>query len=123
MKITEIAFIGYPVTDIERARHFYEKVLGLEVGEIAHEVEGMPGKYWIEYEIGSVTFAISNTWDPSGESGPSVAFEVDDFDGMVTKLKEAGVTFVAERIESPVCQFALILDPDGNGITIHKRNA
>ena len=121
MKIKEIAFTGYPVSDIKRARDFYEGVLGLSVGEFDHEIESMPGKYWIEYEIGGSTFAISNTWDPSGQSGPSIAFEVDDFEAAVAHLKKAGVNFVAERVDSPVCCFALITDPDGNSITVHKR--
>lgn len=121
MKITEIAFTGYPVSDIKKSREFYEDVLGLSVGEFDHEIEGMPGKYWVEYEIGEATFAISNTWEPSGQSGPAIAFEVDDFESFVTRLKKAGVHFVADRIDSPVCCFALITDPDGNSITIHKR--
>lgn len=123
MKITEIAFVAYPVSDIARARAFYEGLLGLEVGEFDHEMSGMPGKYWIEYDIGGSAFAISNAWEPSGASGPSVAFEVDDFEQSVEKLKSAGVNFIAERIDSPVCCFALVTDPDGNALTIHKRNS
>ncbi|MBX3303348.1 MAG: VOC family protein [Nitrospira sp.] len=121
MNITEAAFIGYPVSDIKRARNFYENLLGLTPGEFDHEIEGMPGKYWIEYDIGNVTLAISNTWEPSGQGGPSVALEVENFEDAVSKLKAADVTILADRIESPVCCFALITDPDGNGITIHKR--
>lgn len=30
IKVTEIAFTGYPVTDIPRARAFYEGVLNLK---------------------------------------------------------------------------------------------
>lgn len=123
MNITEIAFIGYPVSNIDRARHFYEEVLGLTLGELHHEIEGSPGKHWIEYEVGGTTFAISNAWEPSAQSGPSVAFEVEDLEQSVSQLKAAGVNVVAERIESPVCCFALITDPDGNSITIHKRRA
>jgi predicted enzyme related to lactoylglutathione lyase len=122
-KITEVAFIAYPVSDINRAREFYENLLGLQPGEVNHELEGMPGKYWIEYEVGDVTFAISNAWEPSGQSGPSVAFEVEDLQEAVSHLKKAGVAFLADNIESPVCTFALVTDPDGNGITIHKRKA
>lgn len=121
IKITEVAFIAYPVSDINRARDFYENLLGLSPGEFNHEIKGMPGKYWIEYEVGNVTLAICNAWEPSGQNGPSVAFEVDNLDEAVSELKKAGVTFVADHIESPVCSFALIVDPDGNGITIHKR--
>ena len=122
MNITEIAFVGYPVTDIDRAREFYEQVLGLKTGQMAHEIDGEPGKFWIEYEIGEGTFAISNMWEPDSKSGPSIAFEVEDFDAAIARLKETGSNIVAERIDSPVCKFALITDPDGNGITIHKRN-
>jgi predicted enzyme related to lactoylglutathione lyase len=120
-RIIEVAFIVYPVSDIDRAKNFYETILGLSPGESNHEIEGMPGKYWIEYEVGNVTLAISNSWEPSGKSGPSVAFEVENLDETVSYLKRAGVTFLADHIESPVCSFALIADPDGNGIAIHKR--
>jgi predicted enzyme related to lactoylglutathione lyase len=123
IKIAEIAFTAYPVSDLGRARHFYENILGLSPSEMDQEIEGMPGKYWIEYEIGNATLAISNAWEPSGMSGPSVAFEVEDLDQAVSHLKQAGVVFVADHIESPVCDFALITDPDGNSITIHKRKS
>lgn len=122
MKITEIAFTAYPVSDIARAKEFYEGLLGLPKGEFDHELPGMPGKYWVEYQIGDGTFAISNMWEPSGQGGPNVAFEVEDFDAAVAKLKEAGVQFISECIETSVCKFALIKDPDGNDVTIHKRH-
>jgi predicted enzyme related to lactoylglutathione lyase len=122
-KITEVAFVAYPVSDINRARDFYENGLGLPVGEFDHEIEGTPGQYWIEYDVGNVAFAISNAWEPSGQSGPSVAFEVDDLKETVSHLKKAGVRFLADNIDTPVCSFALIADPDGNAITIHKRKA
>jgi predicted enzyme related to lactoylglutathione lyase len=121
INITETAFIAYPVSDIARARDFYEKLLGLTPGEFDHELEGMPGKYWIEYEVGNVAFAISNSWEPSGQSGPTVAFEVENLEEAVSHLKKAGVNFVLDNFDTPVCSFALITDPDGNGITIHKR--
>lgn len=121
MKVIEAAFVGYPVSDIRRAREFYEKVLGLKAGEHDHELTEMPGKYWVEYDLGNVTLAISNAWEPSGQSGPSIALEVENLAEAVAELKAAGAAFVADFIESPVCSFALITDPDGNGITIHQR--
>ena len=120
LNITEIAFTGYPVTDMPRARAFYEGVLNLKVAsEFEHE-----GKQWIEYELGTGTFAISNMaaeWKPSAD-GPSVAFEVQDFDAALAAVGAAGVRCVAEVVETPVCRFAVILDPDGNSITLHRRN-
>jgi catechol 2,3-dioxygenase-like lactoylglutathione lyase family enzyme len=43
MKIKAIGFVGIPVTDVKRAREFYEGVLGLKVSE------EMMGGRWIEY--------------------------------------------------------------------------
>ncbi len=122
LKVSEVAFFGYPVSDMKRAKDFYERVLGLKVGEIDEEIPVMPGKYWVEYEVGSQTFAISNAWEPSGQNGPSIAFEVEDFEEAMNHLKKEGVKIVAECIETPVCRIALIEDPAGNGITIHKRH-
>jgi predicted enzyme related to lactoylglutathione lyase len=122
MKITEIAFTGYPVTDMRRARAFYEGVLKLESSRDFGDGE----KKWIEYDLGTTTFAISNMsaddWKPSN-NGPSIAFEVDDFDAAVASLKENKVQFRAEPFESPICQMAIVTDPDGNSIVIHKRKS
>jgi predicted enzyme related to lactoylglutathione lyase len=116
MRATNIAFTGIPVTDIKRSRTFYEGVLGLKPA--AEFMEGV----WIEYEIGSQTLAIGSVgeqWKPSPD-GTSVAIEVDDFETAIKDLKAANVTFAAEGIESPVCRMAVIQDPDGNKIIIHK---
>lgn len=116
MKAKKIAFTGIPVTDIKRARAFYEGTLGLQVsGEFADGV-------WIEYQIGPDTLAIGNVgeqWKPSAD-GTSVAIEVEDFDAAIAELKEANARFDAEPFESPVCHMAVVQDPDGNKIIIHK---
>ena len=122
MKVKEAAFIGYPVTDIARAKAFYEGVLHL-TPTMGHEIAGMEGKWWIEYDLGNVTLAISNTWEPSGGGGPTVALEVESLDEAVATLREANTSIQAERIETPVCAFALATDPDGNAIMIHQRKA
>jgi catechol 2,3-dioxygenase-like lactoylglutathione lyase family enzyme len=121
MKVIELAFTGYPVTDLARARAFYEGVLGLEP-HVVHEEED---KGWIEYYLGDSTLAISNLsaeWKPSSD-GPASALEVDDFDSAIKQLREHDARFVIDPFESPVCRIAIILDPDGNSLVIHKRNA
>jgi predicted enzyme related to lactoylglutathione lyase len=117
--ITEIAFTGTPVTDMPRAREFYEGALGLKPA-----MEGAGG-LWVEYEIGQGTFAIGcygDAWKPAAD-GTCIAFEVDDLDGEVARLKTRGVTFSLEATDSPVCRFAIVRDPDGNQVMIHKRKA
>jgi len=121
IQITEIAFTGYPVTDIVRARAFYEGVLQLKTSA-TFESEGC---HWIEYDIGPGTIAITNMspeWKPA-TAGPAAAFEVADFDAAVSVLREAAVKFIVEPTASPVCRMAVVTDPDGNFVTIHKRNA
>ena len=116
MKIKNIAFIGIPVTDISRARKFYEGVLGLAVAD-----EMMGGK-WIEYAMGDNTLAIANVgeqWTPS-DQGTGAALEVEDFDEAINHLKDQKVRFAAEPFETPCCHMAVVQDPDGNKLIIHK---
>jgi predicted enzyme related to lactoylglutathione lyase len=116
MKINSIAFIGVPVTDLKRARSFYEEVLALKVSD-----EMMGGK-WIEYSLGNNTLAIANVgeqWAPS-DQGTGAALEVEDFDEAIHRLKDRHVRFAAEPFETPCCHMAVIQDPDGNKLIIHK---
>jgi catechol 2,3-dioxygenase-like lactoylglutathione lyase family enzyme len=115
---TAIAFTGYPVTDIARARAFYEGVLGLkEARKWEHN-----DRAWIEYELDGAALAITNMamemWKPSPD-GPSVALEVADFDAAVATLKKAGVPFTLEPADNGGCRIAVVTDPDGNAIAIH----
>ena len=117
--ITEIAFTGTPVTDIKRAREFYEGVLGLKTA-----LESAGGM-WVEYEIGNGTFGIGcygEVWKPSAD-GTCIAFEVDDLDAEIARLKSRDVKFSMEVMDAPICRFAIICDPDGNRVMIHKRKA
>jgi predicted enzyme related to lactoylglutathione lyase len=119
MKPLEIAFVCYAVTDLKRARGFYEKVLNLKPGSV-WEGENMG---FVEYELGPHTLAIgsgSEHFKP-GTQGATAALEVADFHEAVASLKGANVKIVMEPHESPVCFMALIQDPDGNQIMIHKR--
>jgi len=116
MKITNLAFVGTPVTDMKRAREFYEGILGLRFSE------EMAGGTWVEYDLGNNTLAIASVgdrWRPS-DQGTGAAFEVEDFDAAIKYLKDRHVTFSAEPFESPCCRIAIIQDPDGNNIVIHK---
>ncbi len=51
-----------------------------------------------------------------------VALEVDNFDEAVAEMRTAGVKFYMEPFASPVCRMAIIADPDGNTLCIHRRN-
>ena len=113
--IKEIAFTAYRVTDMARARAFYEGTLGLSPGNVY-------GNKWVEYGIGGGCFAIQTVTEdePSGQRG-LIAFEVDDLDRTVADLRAAGVAFMTDAIvESPVCHMALVKDPDDNPVCLHR---
>jgi predicted enzyme related to lactoylglutathione lyase len=119
MKVTEIAFSAYPVTDIPRARQFYEGVLGLKVTK-NNDTGG--GGHWIEYDIGAGTLGIGKAegWKPSAD-GCTVAFEVENFDEAVAALKAANTPVRMGPFDTPVCHMIMVADPDGNTVIIHKR--
>jgi predicted enzyme related to lactoylglutathione lyase len=118
--IKEIAFVGYPTTNMKRAREFYEGILGLvptsEFGEVTDTSE------FAEYAVGSGTFSLGcmEQWKPS-KDGPSVAFEVENYEEAIKKLKDNNVVFNMETMDTPSCHMAIVQDPDGNAVLIHKR--
>lgn len=124
MKVLEIAFTGYSVTDMKKAKGFYEGLLGLQKSRAFGQHEG--DDQWVEYDIGAGCLALisggGKDWPPS-PTGTAAAFEVDDFDGFVQKMRDNGVKFVFEPMETPVCWMATVADPDGNRVVIHKRKA
>jgi predicted enzyme related to lactoylglutathione lyase len=116
LKVDELAFTAYAVTDLTRARKFYEEVLCLQPTLLK---EGVP---WVEYSVGNGTLGIgiSEKWKPSHD-GASVALEVADFDEAISHIKSHGVEFEMGPLETPVCHMAVLRDPDGSKICIHKR--
>ena len=121
MKVIEMAFTGYPVTDLKRAEQFYSGILGLKESRRFGDTK----EAWIEYDIGPGTLAITNMateWKPSPDGG-GVALEVDNFNTAIDELKRSGARFRIEATETPVCHMAIVSDPDGNSICIHKRKA
>jgi predicted enzyme related to lactoylglutathione lyase len=116
--IKEVAFIAIAVSDKERARKFYQETLELKPART--QMEGA----WVEYDFGETTIGVGchPAWQPSRD-GTTVAFEVDDMDATIEKLKKRGVSFDMEKTETPVCWMAQLRDPDGNKLVVHKRKA
>ncbi|MCS1410098.1 MAG: hypothetical protein M2R45_03286 [Verrucomicrobia subdivision 3 bacterium] len=115
MKLKHIAYFAYPVSDVLRARDFYENTLQLPPAENFNNE-------WIEYELEGVTFAITNIAKDlqPGAKGGFLAIEVEDLDAAVAEMKAKKVPFLLDTFDSPVCRMAVIADPDGNGVMLHK---
>ena len=124
MKITEIAFTGTSVSDMKRAKGFYEGVLGLKKSRAFGQFNG--DDQWAEYDIGAGCLALitgaSDQW-PAHPAGTAPALEVDDLDAYMRKIRASGVKIIWEPRESPMCWMAVVADPDGNWVVLHKRKA
>jgi predicted enzyme related to lactoylglutathione lyase len=114
--IKKIAFTMYPVTDMARARKFYEEDLGLA------KTSSYPGDKWVEYDLAGGCFAITTMvpTKPSSDSGGGIAFEVDDVIALTKKLKDKGLTVKMDVMETPVCHMSVVIDTEGNAVTLHQ---
>lgn len=112
----EIAFTAYAVTNMPKARKFYEKVLGLKPARVL-------SKNFVEYDVGRGTLAVGcapEQWKPS-KKGTSAALEVTDFDAAVKHLKKRKIKFALGPKDFPLCRMLGVRDPDGNLVVLHHR--
>jgi uncharacterized protein YndB with AHSA1/START domain/predicted enzyme related to lactoylglutathione lyase len=117
--IRKVAFTMYPVTDVARARAFYEQTLGLVPGLAG----GKGDKQWIEYDLpNGGCLAITNTTGarPSAEAGGTIALEVADLATLKARLEQQGIAFKSPVIRGPRCQMAVCLDSEGNAVLLHQ---
>ena len=119
IQVKEFAFVFHPVTDIARARKFYEGFLGLKTGV---QVEFGPGQWWIEFDVAGQALAISNAM-PDGKPQSSFTLEVADLDASLKAAKAENITIAFDVMEFPPCRMFAVKDPDGNQIGLHQRKA
>lgn len=119
--LNKVASTMYPITDPARAREFYEKKLGLTIGNHGNQGD----TWWIEYDLpGGGCFALTNFTgeQPSASSGGTIAFEVADLDSLIKDLKAQNVEFRSDVIHGPNCRMTVCLDNEGNSIVLHQLN-
>jgi predicted enzyme related to lactoylglutathione lyase len=118
IQVKELAFVFHPVSDVPRARKFYEEVLGLKT---ALQAEFAPGQWWIEYDIAGQALAISNAMP--GTKSESLVLEVANLDDAIKTLRDAKIPLAGDVMEFPPCRMCRVKDPDGNEIGLHQRQA
>lgn len=115
-----VDYVRIPVTDMEKANHFYGEVLGLE------QSANSPGEDWVEYEAGNVTLVVMTPETHDYEFTPlppaTIALRVRDVAEAKAKLEAAGLQ-VGDMWDSGVCHGAGVSDPAGNRILLHHRYA
>jgi catechol 2,3-dioxygenase-like lactoylglutathione lyase family enzyme len=114
-----------PVTDLARAREFYESKLGLQPSDRG-------GDSMIVYELGEGTALMLYVSEYAGTNRATLAgFDVPDFDAMFAELSSRGVEFERFEDESGATtddrgviddgnyRVAFFKDPDGNIYSIN----
>lgn len=112
-----------PVTDVERATHFYRDVLGLKVAD-----QAMPGG--VMFTCGQGTMLVLYQRGPSKADHTVAGFVVNDLAAVMADLRAKGVAF--EEYDFPGLktehgvatmdntQSAWFKDPDGNILAINQ---
>ena len=119
--LRKVAFTMYPITDVARARKFYEETLGLKHGLMGNQGDS----YWIEYDLpdgGCLALSNFGPEKPSDAAGGTIALEVEDLDRLVADLKAKDVPFKSDIIHGPNCRMAVCLDSEGNALLLHQLN-
>jgi catechol 2,3-dioxygenase-like lactoylglutathione lyase family enzyme len=114
MAITSFEIVSVPVSDPQRAKRFYQDVLGFD---LIREVPMGPGMQWIQLSPKgcSTTIALVTWFDtmkPGGLQG--VMLNVSEIEIDHAMLTERGLALSAINEES-WGRYATFSDPDGNG--------
>jgi catechol 2,3-dioxygenase-like lactoylglutathione lyase family enzyme len=112
-----------PVTDVARARDFYENKLGLEPKQALKNGE-------VIYETDGSTLALYPRSTPPKSDHTELSFEVTDIEAEMGELRRRGVMFEdydmpGLKTENGLCRMesekaAWMKDPDGNILCIHQ---
>jgi predicted enzyme related to lactoylglutathione lyase len=116
IEVQGVDYIRVPVDDIEAAKDFYGRILGLPDGPTQHED-------WVEYQAGNVTLAVMTPETHGYDFAPlpvSIGFGVPDVADAKAKLEAEGVE-VGDVWDSGDCHGANLTDPAGNRIQLHHR--
>lgn len=118
-----INWFEIPVTDFERAKDFYSKILGAEIEVMPHP----------EYKYGMLPADMQNGvgggivqgegFEPSAKGSLIYLNGGDDLSGPLSRVEEAGGKIVLPKTSiGPNGFMAHFIDTEGNKIALHSMN-
>lgn len=116
------------VADVERSRHFYRDLIGVNVGELeTHGPDGAAHAHatWGEWSCTEPTLLMLNLY-PAGSAGNTrtrLGFAISDLDAVHSRLLAAGATVTGRPEQRPWGRAASYLDPDGNTVFLTEAPA
>jgi predicted enzyme related to lactoylglutathione lyase len=125
MEANMVGWFEIPVTDMDRARKFYEEVFDVEI-EVHNLNELLMG--WFPFADGKMGASGSlvkhpEFYHPSETQGPLVYFSCKDVDDQISRIEKAGgkVLLAKTLIKEDVGYMGLFVDSEGNRLALHSR--
>jgi catechol 2,3-dioxygenase-like lactoylglutathione lyase family enzyme len=118
----QLASVRYVVDDVEAAVNFY-------VAHLGFTVHSHPAPAFADVVRGPLRLLLSGKESsgaratPDENSGPGrnrIHLVLDDFDGEVQKMRDAGLSFSSEVVEGPGGRQILLADPAGNLVELFE---
>ena len=105
-----IDYVEIPVTDVQKARAFFEAMFGWSFQEW--------GDDYLSFNDGRLDGGIRRSDEPAGSSGVLLVFYSDDLERDVEKVKRLGATITQDIFSFPGGRRFHFLDPVGTEFAI-----
>jgi catechol 2,3-dioxygenase-like lactoylglutathione lyase family enzyme len=121
MQVERVDYIRVPVTDMDKANHFYGELLGLPRNP------NSPHEDWVEYEAGNVTLAVMTPDSHDYEFTPlppgTLALRVPDVAAAKAELEAAGLQVNEMWDAAPASATPLVIPSSSTAATPPTRTA
>lgn len=120
-----LTWFEIPVTDIDRAKKFYETILDIEMVKRADgndEAVFFPfDPSVIQATSGRITGVLSKTERNSPSTNSTVVYinASPDIQTVIDKVEKAGGKVIAPKTQIPAGFIAMIIDSEGNKVGLH----
>jgi predicted enzyme related to lactoylglutathione lyase len=101
-----IAFVSYPVANLDRAVEFYQKVLGIE--PLFHRED------WAEFKLEGQRFALKKETPLQKRDGATVYFMAKPIQKFIDRLEGFGAKILGAVETHSYGKLARFKDPEGN---------
>ena len=122
--LSEMVSVRYMVDDVEKALAFYTKVLGFEVLTSFPPAFADVARGKLRLLLSGPTSSAGRTMPDGEKPGPGgwnrIHLIVDDIEGEVARLRDAGARFRNDILKGPGGKQILLQDPSGNVIELFQ---
>ncbi len=119
-----IAWFEIPVTDMSRAKTFYERVFDIDIS-VQHMGEIQMGWFPNKNQVGVATGTLIQAGEhyKPGSDGILIYFSCDDVANEISKVEEAGGQVISgkKQISEDHGYMAYFIDSEGNRIALHSQ--